>query len=223
MTLTEQRLHYAPGTRVLFGIINALYGSEGTLQKFRVLEVLARVPYQAWGQIAYQRATGTSARSGRARELRHIIVQSRAQQDNEQWHLFVIDELIETLELELHTVRHQLFPLVIAALYHPASWLLAVVSPAAAYRLNAEFEDHAELDYLRYVAQHPELDDAAFHSSLTDVFGHLHTVADVLRQIAHDERTHRDACLTEIARIKGDPSDEVTTNRPGLRNEISVD
>src|SRR6266851_2923452 len=40
----------------------------------------------------------------------------------------------------------------------PAPLLLFVIRPEWSYRLNADFEDHAEHEYMLYVAEHPELE-----------------------------------------------------------------
>jgi ubiquinol oxidase len=53
---------------------------------------------------------------------------------------------------------------------------------------------------LKFVAQHPELDEMLFRSQLGDVFGHVDTLGDLLRQIGHDERTHKLESLREAAR-----------------------
>jgi hypothetical protein len=65
---------------------------------------------------------------------------------------------------------------------------------------DAAFEDHAEHTYMEFVAQHPELDEMLFRSQLGDVFGHVDTLGDMLRQIGHDERTHKLESLGEAAR-----------------------
>ena len=40
--------------------MDALYGTPRTLEKFRVLELVARVPYQAWENVAYVAVTHTA-------------------------------------------------------------------------------------------------------------------------------------------------------------------
>ena len=52
-TLSTPRLHYSLLARVLFVGMDMLYGRRRTLSKFKVLELIARVPYQAWEQVAY--------------------------------------------------------------------------------------------------------------------------------------------------------------------------
>jgi len=46
-TLSTPRLRYSLLARVLFVGMDILYGRRCTLSKFKVLELIARVPYQA--------------------------------------------------------------------------------------------------------------------------------------------------------------------------------
>lgn len=39
--------------RLLFATLDVTYGKGRNLEKFRVLELVARVPYQAWEHVAY--------------------------------------------------------------------------------------------------------------------------------------------------------------------------
>ncbi|MDQ2881871.1 MAG: hypothetical protein M3Y48_11775 [Actinomycetota bacterium] len=41
------------------------------------------------------------------------------------------------------------------------------------------------------VAEHPDWDSEPFESSFADDFGHFDSLADVFRQIGHDERVHK--------------------------------
>src|SRR4029078_9274199 len=47
-TLDTPRRRYSIAARVLFLGMDLLYGRKRTLSKFRVLEIVARVPYQTW-------------------------------------------------------------------------------------------------------------------------------------------------------------------------------
>ena len=199
-TLQGPRLRYDIVSRLLFAFIDLVYGRAGSLRKFRALEVLARVPYHAWERAAYRAAGRLSHRTAIASTVHRRIVQSRAQQDNEQWHLFVLDEVIPLRGERLRWFRDRVLPRLLAGLYHPFTWLVLLVSPAYSYRLNAAFEDHAEHTYMEFVVQHPELDEMLFRSQLGDVFGHVDTLGDLLRQIGHDERTHKLESLGEAAR-----------------------
>jgi hypothetical protein len=196
------RLRYDRLSRLLFAFIDLVYGRRGSLLKFHALELMARVPYQTWERVAYRSAGRLSSRTGLARSIQHRIVQSRAQQDNEQWHLFVLDEILRTQGVALRPIRDRVLPRVLAGIYHPFTWLVFVLRPGFSYRLNAYFEDHAEHEYMQHVSSHPELDAASFASELNDVFGHVTNIGDVLRQIGHDERSHKDESLVEALQPK---------------------
>ncbi|HEY3484067.1 MAG TPA: hypothetical protein VGK49_01730, partial [Ilumatobacteraceae bacterium] len=47
ITLATPRRQAGLSARVLFLLMDVVYGKERTLEKFRVLELVARVPYQA--------------------------------------------------------------------------------------------------------------------------------------------------------------------------------
>lgn len=47
-TLNSARRCYGLGARALFALLDLVYGKARTLSKFKVLELVARVPYQAW-------------------------------------------------------------------------------------------------------------------------------------------------------------------------------
>ena len=61
----------------------------------------------------------------------------------------------------------------------------------SSYRLNADFEDHAEYEYMSYVAAHPELDTEPDPGAYTVEYGRYGSLADLFRQIGHDERFHK--------------------------------
>ena len=52
-TLAAARRRYSVLARILFLTLDTLYGKQRTISKFKVLELVARVPYQTWEQIAY--------------------------------------------------------------------------------------------------------------------------------------------------------------------------
>ncbi len=87
------RRDYSLSARALFTIMDLLYGKPRTLEKFRVLELVARVPYQAWENVAYVAMTHTARQPGFARRVFDRVRTSRWEQDNEQWHLLILEEL----------------------------------------------------------------------------------------------------------------------------------
>ena len=197
-TLSTPRLRYSLLARVLFVGMDLLYGRRCTLSKFKVLELIARVPYQAWEQVAYVAMTHTSSDPGFARRVFDRIRESRQQQDNEQWHLLILAELIVLRGLREGFVRFWLIPQFIAFIYYQIVWLLYVVSPSWGYRLNAEFEDHAEHEYMEFVREHPELEQESWVSVLSEDYGVFKSLADLFRQIGYDERMHKEESLTRL-------------------------
>ena len=58
-TLNVSRKDYSILAQILFFSLDILYGKKRTLSKFKVLEVIARVPYQSWEHVAYIAMTHT--------------------------------------------------------------------------------------------------------------------------------------------------------------------
>jgi ubiquinol oxidase len=80
------------------------------------------------------------------------------------------------------------------------SWLLYVIRPALSYRLNADFEDHAEHEYARLVEENPDWEEKSFESSFADDYAIIATWADLFRQIGYDERVHKMESLEAMER-----------------------
>ncbi len=190
-TLALPRRHAWLPSRVLFRIMDLTYGRGRTLEKFRVLELVARVPYQAWENVAYVAVTHTARRPGFARRVFDTVRISRWEQDNEQWHLLILEELTEGGTSQ-GLLRRQVIPQALAFVYYWISWALFVVRPDWSYRLNADFEEHAEHEYAHLVADHPEWETTPFRSAFSDDFGDYATLAELFRQIGFDERLHKE-------------------------------
>jgi ubiquinol oxidase len=197
-TLGQPRRRYSRAAKALFWAMDVFYGRPRSLSKFKVLEVIARVPYQAWENVAYVAVTHRYSRPNLARRIFDRVDESRRQQDNEQWHLLILEELVDEQGAREPFVRFRLLPQVIAFVYYQLTWLLYVLRPAWSYRLNADFEDHAEHEYMAYVAEHPELEFEPDPGSFAAQYGQYGSLADLLRQIAHDERTHKQGSLTNM-------------------------
>ena len=198
-TLATSRLRYGLLTGWLFRAMDLFYGRKRSLSKFKVLEVIARVPYQAWEHVAYIAITHTHAHPDFARRVFDRVKESRVQQDNEQWHLLILEELTDREGVRENFVWYRLLPQVIAFAYYHISWLLYVFHPRWSYLLNAHFEDHAEHEYMEYVGENPALESERFASTFADDYGHFSSLADLFRQIGYDERVHK---LESLERIK---------------------
>jgi hypothetical protein len=197
-TLSSPRRPYGFLARLLFLGMDLVYGRKRTISKFAVLEVIARVPYQAWEHVAYIAMTHTYAQPGFARRVFEFVMESRAQQDNEQWHLLILEELLHKDGVEQSFFLYRLAPQVVAFAYYHVSWLLYVIDPRRSYALNADFEDHAEHEYMEFVRDNPELESRPFESEFEKDYGRFASLADLLRNIGLDERHHK---LESLARI----------------------
>ena len=96
-------------------------------------------------------------------------------------------------------LKYYWVPQAIAFGYYQLSWLLYVIRPAWSYRLNADFEDHAEHEYMEFVAEHPGWETEPFESAFSDDYGRFDSLADLFRQIGHDERVHKQESLAQAA------------------------
>jgi ubiquinol oxidase len=215
LRLEQRRTLVAPearpglALRLMFASIDVLYGRRLSIEKFLVLEHLAQVPYRSWERVAQRRIARARGQSVLARRIQQRVAEARAQHDNEQWHMLVMEELVARQGRPLKRVRHRLLPSLMALPWQVGTWVLHLVRPEASYRLNAAFEAHAERCYMRYVAEHPETERQVFGGPLADRWPGPVTVANVLRQIGHDERVHRldseQAARAETAGVDPDP------------------
>ena len=190
-TLGQPRLEYGLLARLLFFGMDLVYGRKRTLSKFKVLEVVARVPYQSWEHVAYIAMTHTHEEPHFARRIFEFVSESRHQQDNEQWHLLILVEMISRQGLKEGFLRFRLIPQLLAFFYYHVSWLLYVIRPSLSYELNAHFEDHAEHEYMEFVRENPGLETTPFESDFEADYGSFDSQADLFRQIGLDERQHK--------------------------------
>jgi len=194
-TLASSRMKYGFLAKMLFFTMDLFYGRKRTLSKFKVLEVIARVPYQAWEHVAYVAITHKYRTPDFARRIFDFVTESREQQDNEQWHLLILEEMVVTREIREGFLRYRVLPQIIAFFYYHVSWILYVIRPALSYRLNAHFEDHAEHEYALLVQEHPEWESEPFESTFEKDYGAYDSIADLFRRIGLDEREHKQESL----------------------------
>ncbi len=197
-TLSTPRMKYGFFAKVLFVTMDLFYGKRRTLSKFKVLEVVARVPYQAWESIAYIAMTHTYRWPSFARRIFEFVKEARRQQDNEQWHLLILEEMVQNKRIKESLFWHRLVPQMMAFVYYQLSWLLYAIYPKWSYALNVEFEDHAEHEYMEFVKQHPEFEDEPFVSEFKADYGDFKNVADLFRNIGLDERRHKRESLERM-------------------------
>jgi ubiquinol oxidase len=197
-TLANPPHRYSLPALLVFRLIDLIYGHGRSWQKFKVNEITARMPYQAWEQVAYSAITHTHDEEQYARRIFERVKESREQQDNEQWHLLIIQEWIDRKALSESKVKHRILPRLLAFGFYHATWLLYALRPGWSYRFNSDLEDHAEREYMTFAREHPELEHEPFVSRFEKDFGSFPTMADVIRQIAIDERTHKEDSLSHV-------------------------
>ncbi|MGD9753444.1 MAG: alternative oxidase [Acidimicrobiia bacterium] len=201
-TLAARRRRYAPAARLLFRSLDALYGRERSLRKFKVLEIVARVPYQAWEQVAYIALTHRHRDEGFARRVFDRVTEARTQQDNEQWHLLILQELLDERGERERLALDKVVPQVLAFAYYQLSWLLYVIRPSLSYRLNADFEDHAEHEYAEFVRDNPDLEQVPYDGVFAAEYGRFASRGDLFRQIGLDERLHKQESLARAEQAR---------------------
>jgi hypothetical protein len=202
VTLGAPKRRCSLAARALFAGMDVIYGRKRTLSKFKVLELIARVPYQTWEQVAYVAVTHTHRRTDLARRIHERILDARGQQDNELLHLLILEERIARSGNHESRLKFFWLPQAIAYAYYQWSWMLYVVRPIWSHRLNADFEDHAEREYMQLVAEHPEWENEPFESAFCADYGQFDSLADMFRQIGHDERFHKQESIDLIHRAR---------------------
>ncbi|MFT7598665.1 MAG: ubiquinol oxidase [Acidimicrobiales bacterium] len=125
------------------------------------------------------------------RKIQDRVVLSRDKQDNEFWHLLIMEEFCEKAGYKSRWLLDRIFPQILSVFYYQLSWLLYVLRPTWSYRLNSDFEDHAMRQYAYFVADHPEFDETPWDSRYRNDYGSHATIGDLLRQISWDEEQHK--------------------------------
>lgn len=197
-TLASPRRVYSRSAKLLFASLDLFYKPGRNLEKFRVLELIARVPYQAWEHVAYVALTHKASEPGFAGRVFTKVRSARRQQDNEQWHLLILEELCATRPRQYGRLRTMVFPQILAFVYYQLSWLLYAVRPDWSYRLNADFEDHAQHEYALLVQEQPWLNDIAYDGEFADSYARFPSLADLFRQISVDERIHKEESVAQL-------------------------
>lgn len=199
-TLARPRRQPGLFASMLFWGMDVIHGKALTFQKVRLLELLARIPYQAWEVRQYRHLNNAFEDHATVNRAEELIQWGRDAQDNEFWHLQVITEKIAKDGVKLNWFRDRFLPPIAAFKYNLFARLLARFSIKSAFMLNADFEDHAEHEYMTYVKDHPELENAPVDCESAKKFGNPKSWADVFRRIALDERDHMNNSLIHAGR-----------------------
>ncbi len=184
------------------------YGPKRTLPKFLVLEILARYPYWAWEQGSYKKLSRIYARPAPAdqetvKQLLQTIQLGRDSQDNEQWHMLLLADIIQQKGIRLGWLKHGLLPRIMAGVYYCLTRLIYWIKPAWSFSMNAAFESHAEHEYMAMAQENTGWDEEEVHSFCFAYYPRQNSLNDLLRRIALDERDHMFHSLEEHERLTG--------------------
>ena len=182
---------YSIASRLLFWTADKVFPQGRSFEFFAFVELVARVPYMAWEHVGHIAQTQNHNDHEFDRKIQDRIVLARDEQDNEFWHLLIMEEFCQKAGYQRRWIFDRVFPQVLSFVYYHLSWLLFVVRPKWSYRLNSDFEDHALRQYAAFVDEHPEFDETPWESRYRSDYGGHVTVGDMLRQVAWDEEQHK--------------------------------
>lgn len=189
--------------RVLGGLLvfagNTVYGKRPSYQKFRAVEVIARVPYHSWSSAAFTLLTMFYADEKRALKLSAISHFARFASDNETMHVVVISQLARSEE-RAGIFRHTIIPMVFGFFYFWMSYVLYLINPRYSLELNYLFEQHAFDQYTQFLS---EREDALKHKPIMSDFlewygRHCVSQYDFFSLVRNDELVHRNRSIREI-------------------------
>ena len=124
-----------------------------------------------------------------ARRVFERVQECRRQQDNEQWHLLILEEWVDRQKIHEGFVRHRLVPQVMAFLLYRISWLLYPRGAIGSTPSSRTTRSGNTCDSCRSTPN-----SSRFRST-----GHSETPWRIaVRQIGYDERIHKAESLAKI-------------------------
>jgi ubiquinol oxidase len=189
-SLARPHHKYSMAAKFFFFSMDLITGKKTTLGKTKLLEILASIPYRAWEIRQYQRLTRQYHNASLVQEAHKIMFWGRESQDNEYWHLLVINEKMKEDNVNDPWYLISIIPFLMVGTYRLISRIMAVFNISRAFLFNAEFEDHAEHVYAKFVEDHPEWDTQPVKKKLVKAYGDFQSWGDVFRRIGLDERNH---------------------------------
>jgi hypothetical protein len=205
LSLQRPVYHYSLAARFFFGTMDLVTGKKTTLAKTKLIETLASIPYRSWEIRQYARMTRGYKKDPLVQEADEIMHWGRDAQDNEFWHLKIINEKMRQDGVKDPWYLIPVIPFIMVTVYVVLTRMMALLNIRRAFLFNAEFEDHAEHTYAAFVADHPEWDEQPANTPLADEYPGLKTWGDVFRRIMLDEREHMNASFIHCGR----PEDQV--------------
>lgn len=187
---------------LLVGAGNLVYGRKPSYEKFKAVEVIARIPYQSWESVAYTYLTAFYGDEHHAMRLSRVLPFARHAQDNETMHVVVISQLVRKYKRNSF-IRHTLIPLLFSFFYYWVIWLLSMIDRHIAFELNFLFESHAYQQYTQFVSENKEdLLLRPVDSEYLKFYGReVANEYELFESIRLDEIIHRNASIQMIRDI----------------------
>lgn len=178
---------------------NLLYGRKPSYQKFKAIEVIARIPYESWEVASYTLLTWFYSNEKRAIELAKTSKFSRMAVDNETLHVVLMSQIVKRHRCETF-IRHTLIPLIFAFFYFWTLYILYMFSRRASLELNFLFENHAFEQYQEFLDTHEaRLRITPFMSDFLDFYGRqVRSEYELFESIRNDELIHRNRSIREL-------------------------
>lgn len=178
---------------------NLLYGKRPSYQKFKAIEVIARIPYQSWEVASFTLLTWFYSNEKKAIELAKTSKFSRMAVDNETLHVVLMSQIVKRNRCETF-IRHTLVPLLFAFFYFWTIYILYLFSRRASLELNFLFESHAFEQYSRFLEEHEaRLRITPFMSDFLDFYGRqVRSEYELFESIRNDELIHRNRSIREL-------------------------
>ncbi len=180
-----------------------VYGKNPSYEKFKAVEVIARIPYQSWEAVAYTWLTSFYADEQRAIRLSKVLPFARHAQDNETMHVVVISQIVSA-HGHNGLIRHTIIPLVFSFFYYWAVWVLSLFQRKAAFELNYLFEQHAFDQYSQFLATEGErLRGIPVKSPFLEMYGRsAANEYELFDSIRIDEIIHRNCSIAMVRELE---------------------
>ncbi|OGV68974.1 MAG: hypothetical protein A2283_17050 [Lentisphaerae bacterium RIFOXYA12_FULL_48_11] len=207
-TLTSPPVHSNFILKAMYLTFDILYGKELSLPKVKALEILARYPYWAWENGGYHFisrlfSATEKVHADKITEPLNWISMGREAQDNEQDHLFLMEQVIHHKGIKLGWFNNSFLPGVMAFKYLMLTRFMFWMNPIWSFQMNAAFESHAEHEYMKLAAAHPEWDNEKVDYLNYRNYPPQKSLGDLIRRIALDERDHMYHSMEEAERLEG--------------------
>ncbi len=197
---------YRPGLlpRIFGGLLiwcgTVIYGRDPSYEKFRAIEVIARVPYHSWSSALFTLLTLFYTDEKRALRFSTLSRFTTFAAENETMHVVVISTLARKYG-RVGIVRHLLIPMLFAFFYFWLSYLLYLINPRWSLEINYLFEEHAFMQYSLFLELHrATLEQRPLESSYLHWYGRSpRSEYEFFQSVRNDELVHRNQSIREIS------------------------